>query len=152
MKKQVIYSSLMFLSLVFLFGTATSCNRKGCTDSAAENYSSKSKKDDGSCTYARTKFLGTYATNENCSSGTDSYSISVTESSTGKALIVISNFYNISVTVTATVTGSTFSFNETKSGINFSGSGSISGSALTINFTASAGGATDVCTMNCIKQ
>lgn len=29
----------------------TSCNRKGCTDENANNYSEKAKKDDGSCTY-----------------------------------------------------------------------------------------------------
>lgn len=38
------------LSLIGLLFIA-SCHRKGCTDQAAENYSEKAKKDDGSCIY-----------------------------------------------------------------------------------------------------
>ena len=42
---------------MMLLGTTllvSSCKKKGCTDSNAENYDSKAKKDDGSCTYANT--------------------------------------------------------------------------------------------------
>ena len=34
--------------------TSVACKKKGCTDPAAENYSSSAKKDDGSCYYAST--------------------------------------------------------------------------------------------------
>ncbi len=37
-----------------LFGTATSCKKKGCTDSNAVNYSTEAKKDDGTCKYGPT--------------------------------------------------------------------------------------------------
>lgn len=41
-----------FLLLFILSLTlSTACNRKGCTDIDAKNYNSKSKKDDGSCSY-----------------------------------------------------------------------------------------------------
>ena len=38
----------LLISCIILFG----CNRKGCADELADNYSSKAKKDDGSCIYA----------------------------------------------------------------------------------------------------
>ncbi len=38
-------------SVLLLFIVVSSCNRKGCTDENATNYSNKAKKDDGSCTY-----------------------------------------------------------------------------------------------------
>lgn len=152
MKKHFIIKSIFVLGILFTFGSLTSCKKEGCTDSVAENFDSKAKEDDGSCVYPREKFFGSYSVTESCSSGSYSYNISVAESSTGKTFLIINNFGDYGVNITATVSGSTISFNETKSGINFSGQGSISGSALTISYTASAGGATDVCTMNCIKQ
>ncbi len=38
--------------------TLTSCKKKGCTDSTANNYSSEAKKDDGSCTYTAVSYKG----------------------------------------------------------------------------------------------
>jgi hypothetical protein len=37
--------------LMGLFFTLNSCKKEGCTDSTANNYSSKAKSDDGTCTY-----------------------------------------------------------------------------------------------------
>ena len=51
MKKFTI--KLMILAAGFLI-ILPSCNRKGCTDTAAENYSEKAKKDDGTCIYDTT--------------------------------------------------------------------------------------------------
>ena len=39
---------------------ATSCKKKGCTDSNATNYSEKAKKDDGSCEFATIEEEETY--------------------------------------------------------------------------------------------
>lgn len=142
----------MILGLALVFGTVTSCNRKGCTESVAENYSSKAKKDDGSCTFARTKFIGSYSTNESCSSGNDSYTLVLSESSTDKTKIVIYNLWDLSQSVTGTVSGSTVTFNQTNQGINYSGTGTLSGSTLTINYSLSGSGGVDNCTATGIKQ
>lgn len=45
--KKSIFIALSIGAIAF-----TSCKKEGCTDSTATNYSSKAKKDDGSCTYA----------------------------------------------------------------------------------------------------
>ena len=145
------------LSLVLIIGSTAflgvSCKKEeGCTDSAAENYDGDAEEDDGSCVYAREKFLGSYDVNENCSSGNDNYSSVITTSTTGLDKIVISNFYNFGESILATVNGGNINFNDTKGGVNYSGSGSISGSTLTIIFTASAAGATDNCTATAIKK
>ena len=36
---------------IFVLATASACNRKGCTDLDATNYSSKAKKNDNTCQY-----------------------------------------------------------------------------------------------------
>ena len=145
------------LSIALLIGSTaflnTSCKKEeGCTDQAAENYDSDAEDDDGSCTYAREKFLGSYDANENCTSGNDNYSMTITTSTTSKGAIVINNLYNINLSILATVNGSNINFNDTKNGVNFSGSGSISGNTLTVIFTVSAGGVTDNCTTTAIRQ
>ena len=47
MKKGII-----LLATVVGLATVSSCNKKGCTDPDALNYSEKAKKDDGTCVYA----------------------------------------------------------------------------------------------------
>lgn len=41
----------IFISLISAALMVSSCKKKGCIDSNAENYCEKCKKDDGSCTY-----------------------------------------------------------------------------------------------------
>lgn len=41
----------MMVAIAAVSMNLASCDRKGCTDEAANNYSEKAKKDDGSCTY-----------------------------------------------------------------------------------------------------
>ena len=100
----------------------------------------------------RDKFLGSYNANENCDSGNDSYSITVSTSTTSEDDIIITNLYNANQGVRATVSGSNININDTKGGVTYSGSGSISGNTFTIIFSASAGGLTDDCTATAIKQ
>ena len=100
----------------------------------------------------RDKFIGTYNVNETCSSGTFSYAITVSESTTSEDAIVINNFGDYGVNVRATVSGNNITFNDTQGGGTFSGSGSISDNTLTIIYTVSVAGLTDNCTKTCIKQ
>jgi len=46
----------LFLIASILLVSATSCKKKGCTDSTATNYSEEAKKDDNSCVYAQDVF------------------------------------------------------------------------------------------------
>lgn len=131
--------------------TSTSCATEGCTDPNAENYDANADNDDGTCILAREKFLGTYDLTENCSTGTDSYTLTITASSASDDGIVIANFYSFS-TITATVNGETFTFDQTEDTINYSGTGTISGNTLSINYTASLAGQQDICSATCIKQ
>ena len=50
MKLNSMKFGMMVLATSLIAGTI-SCNRKGCTDPLANNYSEKAKKDDGNCTY-----------------------------------------------------------------------------------------------------
>lgn len=117
------------------FTTQVSCKKKGCTDSLAENYESKAKKDDGSCTYARTKFLGSYQMSQNCSGDQLSYTLTIAEAN-DKDKIMLNNLQmdGYTVNIRATVNGSDLSFKETQQGIVFEGTGYITGNALTLNY------------------
>lgn len=146
------YLVLLFISTLFLT-SLPSCkkDKEGCTDPLSENYDNDADVDDGTCTYARDKFIGTFAGTETCDSGTYSWSMTVTESTTDVDGIILSNFGDFGESIRATVSGSNLTLNDTQVGITFSGTGTINGSALTINYAAS-GAFTDNCVANCIKQ
>lgn len=61
------YLSLLAFTLLFLI-TTPACKKEvpGCMDSAAENYNADATEDNGSCVYARDKFIGTFVGTLNC--------------------------------------------------------------------------------------
>ncbi len=121
-----------------------------CLLSSTVMLSSSCKKDE---TPARDKFIGSYQVNENCTTGTYSYSLSIVEAATSSDAVIIQNFGNFASTinVTATVSGDNLNFNATQDGVTITGSGSINGNTLTIIYQA-AGSFSDSCTSTCIKQ
>ncbi len=146
---------ILMLTSFFIIGSISSCKDdpvKGCTDPEAENYNNDADEDDGTCTYARDKFIGNFQANENCTSGNWSWTMNVTESASSVSSIVLQNLGDFGEGVLATVNGDNLSINDTKNGITFSGTGSISGNTLTIIYTASNSSGTDNCTATCIKQ
>jgi hypothetical protein len=102
---------------------------------------------------ARDKFLGSYQVNENCTTGTYSYSLSIVESASSLEGVIIQNFGNFqsTINVNAIVSGDNLTFNATQDGVTITGSGSINGNTLTIIYQA-AGSFEDSCTSTCIKQ
>jgi len=114
----------VFLGLL-LVGT-TSCHRKGCTDPKANNYDSRSKKDDNTCKFDRENFIRGYHMTENCG-GSFSYSLVISEQSEDASSVIIENLggWVNEVNITALVSGTTLSFDDTSNGIRFQGTGSI---------------------------
>jgi len=144
---------LVLLTLfLYSFSGCFLIEKEGCTDPDAENYDSKAEDDDGSCIYARDKFIGNYNVNENCNSGNFTYSIAVNISETDKSYVVINNLGKFGLNVRASVSDNSLNINDTQNSITFSGSGDINGNTLTIIYTASQGGTLDNCTSVCIKQ
>lgn len=147
-------ASMLFIGA----STFTSCGKQGCTDSEANNYNADATDDDGSCTFDRTKFIGTYTVNESCSSGNYNYSMSIAEASANKMTVTITNLGNFQSNVlNATVSGDAITIPAQTltiqgNAVAFSGQGTISGSTLTVIYVASVGGTPDNCTATCIKQ
>jgi hypothetical protein len=125
-------SGIFFLTLLFAI-TISSCKKKGCTDSLAENYNTEAEKDDESCTYLSDKLLGNYSVSQECYyGGTTTYTMSVVAGST-KGEIILQGLNN-EVDVKGTISGTTFTFNEDKAGITYEGSGYLVGTnGMTIN-------------------
>jgi len=134
-----------------------SCNREGCTDATANNFDDKADSDDGSCTYDRDAFIGSYSATENCQSGTGTFALTVAIGSANTATILLNNFGDFGQAVSGTVSGTSVTIasqqiNVGGTAITISGNGALNGSTLTINYTASVGGASDSCTITAIKQ
>lgn len=126
MKNTILVASLVCSLLCF-----QSCGEsEGCTDPNGENYNADAETDDGSCTYARTKFIGTYGAGESCDGNAAMpIVISIAESSSATNEIVINNETN-GITIIGVVSGNNVSFNDTSeiSGItiNVIGNGTYS--------------------------
>lgn len=135
--KTIPMKTFKIVSLLLVFAsilTLSSCNRKGCTDELAENYESKAKKDDGSCTFARTKFLGTYNCSRSCSYEPNAtFSMTITEGPNNNE-ILISNFGDFNFSLKATVSGNNLTFKDNDPVATFEGTGYITNNDLQLNF------------------
>lgn len=127
---------------------------EGCTDPEAENYDPSAEKSDGTCTYKRDRYLGTFKVNENCNSGNFTYNVTISAAVAGGEAVVINNLGNYGFNVNANIaSGAKLIFSETQSTITFSGEGDINGNTLSIVYSTSSGGIiVDNCTLIGIKQ
>jgi hypothetical protein len=163
MKKAIlsIANTARTLGAVIMIGlvsvTYTGCKQEGCTDVDANNFSEDADEDDGTCTYDRDAFIGTYNNStDNCISGT-SFNMTIAEGAGAKNQINISNFggFGASVSATGVVSGSavTLQSGTLGSGISLlSGSGNLSGNLLTINYTYQEDGSDFTCTINATRS
>jgi hypothetical protein len=157
MFKKIIGTTLVASMLFIGTSTLTSCAKQGCTDSTANNYDADAKEDDGTCTYDRDAFIGTYSVSEICSGTPFSYNITISESSANTVTVTLGNFGDYSVTVNGTVSGTNLviasqTVDVTGDAYTFAGTGSLNGNVLTINYTATYNTTTDVCVATCNKQ
>lgn len=129
-----------FLSMSALSAvTMTSCNKdEGC----AAGYEGSDCK-----TLINAKFIGAYEGSETCTIGSDTYTVTLTSVSSDNMKLTLTNLYNDNYNLTATITESNkFSLSGTDKGTTFTGNGTLSGSTLTIQYTASASGVSNSCT------
>ena len=93
--------------------------------------------------------VATYSVTETCSvTGAATYTVDFAASGTSLDKILVNDFggYTSLDGVAMTVSGTTVTVaNQTISGYTVSGTGTISGSTITMNYTISAGGATETC-------
>ncbi len=146
-------------SMLFLGATTfTSCGKQGCTDPEANNYDVDATDDDGSCTFDRTAFIGTYNVSESCTSGNYTYSMTVAEASANKVTVTLTNLGDFQSTVlNATVSGTSLTIPSQSVTVNgttiqISGQGTLNNTTLTIIYTATYNGTSDNCTATCLKQ
>jgi hypothetical protein len=139
----------------------TSCKTDGCTDPTATNYDDKADNDDGTCTFERDLFLGTYNNIiESCDNISPSapYSITISASSSNTVTVNISNFANTDVTVNGTVSGTNLTipsqtFTDIDGTFILAGNGSTNatGTTLTMSYSYSQDGVTSTCSFTASK-
>jgi hypothetical protein len=134
----------------------TSCKTDGCTDPTATNYDDKADNDDGTCTYERDAFIGTYNNSvDGCDTGS-SFNMTISAASENTSTISISNFggFGSAYSIKATVSGSaiTLMAGSLGTGITLlSGTGSLNGNILTILYTYEDEFGTETCQITATK-
>lgn len=102
-----------------------SCNRKGCTDENALNYSEKAKVDNLTCEYEYDQFIGSYnVTTGACDYEANSF-VSTIIAGPNPDEIIISNFNDEEFSVVAQIEGNNFSFSKVSEGVGYVGTGYI---------------------------
>jgi hypothetical protein len=112
---------------------------------------------------ARDQFIATYSVVEACPSGNSNYTVSISASTKSEEAVLINNFADLgtSATADATVSGSSITipsqtlnvtFNGQRVAVSLSGTGTISGTTLSISYSYSIGTTGETCTMNCTKK
>ncbi|MCB0704564.1 MAG: hypothetical protein KDC34_04615 [Saprospiraceae bacterium] len=144
-------SILFAFFVVFSLGAFSSCQKEGCTDPMSDNYNPDAKKDDGTCTPWRDKFLATYSVEQSCTGeAAKTGTLVASASSKGENMVLFSfdglNFTGTVATSTSIVIESQ-TINYQGQDVNITGSGALteSNKSLTLNFTISAGVVNSVC-------
>jgi len=132
----------------------TSCTKDECKDVTCQNGGTCSG---GTCTCptgyegtscetkSRDKFVGTYVGTEICTTGTDTYNITVASNSDNIKL-TMSNLYNDNITAIGTMAATdSFVFSGNQGGATFTGSGRLSTNTLTVHYTLTNGVTTNSC-------
>lgn len=125
--------------------TMTSCSKddKGC-DAGYEGTNCK--------TLINAKFIGAYDGNETCTAGTDTYTITLTAVSANNMKLTISNLYDGNTLDCVITSSNEFSISGTDKGSTFTGTGTLSGSTLTIKYTVGNGVISNSCTLVGVKK
>lgn len=118
MKKITQYFLLLTFAVLSTIAFDSCQTVEGCTDPEAENYNPDADDNDGSCTYARDKFLGTYEGIIACQPplpGEEPFTMVISESlsSNAEVLITFLNLEDLTLPeLSATVSGSTMVINQ----------------------------------------
>jgi hypothetical protein len=151
--KNIALSALLTIGA---FGAVmyTSCNKDECKDVVCQNAGTCSG---GTCIcptgyegsrceiLSRDKMAGTYIGSEICDIGTDNYSVTIATNSNA-VMVTITNIYNQNFTATGTLTSATsFSFSGSSGATTFSGTGTVVGNQLTLDYDISSPAANNSC-------
>jgi hypothetical protein len=143
MKKNRIILGLAVTAMLSL----GSCAKSGCTDNSAENFSSKAKTDDGTCTYGVAGFVGTWNAVDSSEFSTTvkkvaRRTVTITAASGSNTRIIISRIKD-DLNLAATVGSSQVTLDNRSSGafdFVMSGSGKIANKVVTINYKTNISG------------
>jgi hypothetical protein len=157
--RNIAFSALLTIG-AFTAITYTSCNKDECKDVVCNN-GGTCDANTGACvcatgyegatcdTKSRDKFVGIYVGTETCTIGTDNYSITLAANSDALKL-TLTNLYNDTqspITAICTMTGTnSFSFNGTHNGATYTGTGTLGGNKLTVQYTITDGAISNTCT------
>ena len=136
-KARLILSASLLTVGTFAAITFTSCSKD---EVCPVGYTGKDCK-----TLVRDQFIGVYVGTEQCTIGTDQYTVTIVANS-DNVKVTMTNIYNDNYTAIGTVTGdNTISFSGSQSGATFSVTGTIAGTQLTLDYTVSDALSSNTC-------
>jgi hypothetical protein len=160
--------TMRFLFLLVSFAlilSTTSCKKdkvKGCMNSEATNYSENANLDDGTCVFARDKFLGNWSGSKLCSVNPldSTISVQVIAITNNFRSILIKNFPFDGIDVNASVNSSdefkliipAQEINNDLDVFTISGEGQVYENDLVINYLRVSDNLTDTCGLGLIKN
>jgi len=144
--RNIAFSALVAVG-AFTMVTYTACTKDECEDVVCNNggtcvlgnCSCPTGYEGTNCeTITRDKFLGTYNGNETCTVGSDTYTVTLSTNSNDLKL-TFNNLYNQtnpSISALCTIISTTeFTFSDTQNGVTYSGTGTLNGNTLTVDYT-----------------
>lgn len=156
---------LFFVAIASLILFTQSCKKdkvKGCMNSEATNYAENANLEDGSCEFARDKFLGSWSGTKLCSANPldSTTTLQVVAIANNYRSMTITNFPFDGINVTANVNASDFfkiiipaqEINNDLDVFTISGEGQVYESDFVINYLRVSDSFTDTCGLGLIKN
>jgi len=152
--------SILLFALILLFTQSFQSCKDRCKFQVCENGGTC---DDGTCLcpdgttgldcsiLLRDEYLGTYDVTETCGQGNYTYVLTITADPDNIALVNIQNLGDFGLDFSASASFDGLTFNQTRQGLTLTGTGTINGNVLTIQFSTS-GSFADDCSSSATKR
>jgi len=145
--------NILFILIFSFLIYSCSPSIDGCTDPNASNYNSAATANDGSCIYARDRYIGYYKVTSLCDMiGGMIYYMYIDPHPTISNKVYLNKWHGGSTLVEGTIMPDGILYLDDQTGsYDIGGSGNLTGIIMNLSYTADNGSIVDSCTTQCLK-